>query len=382
MRSRNNYKIKESMKNKNNIFLFILSFIIVLFTSLSINNSMLQARISNLDYLDYPQKYSAYNLLHEDDYESFMKEYFTDLKYKEYYCNANTSLISTNIVSDNLEIEIMGCVANFETFPIPSAYSNTIVATSLMEGDSFSEIDLIKNNNTIIMYYSHLKKINYKQGDLININGKNFILKGVLQDNSDVKRNYNKDVIQIFIPYTTFLNIFKFPIIKTVVKTDNYTFPSLMKDNNFISYEKVKSIINNNYNYNKQASLITIVSTFAISFIATIIVQYLLIRGRYNEIGIRRAVGASRDSIVFMFTTNSLKVLSVGILLGLIIFFISYSTICLVLSNIYYSSMFILNISKTIGSVLLYLSICFISILIPSAIGSNINISNILVEEK
>lgn len=370
------------MKNKNNIFLFILSFIIVLFTSLSINNSMLQARISNLDYLDYPQKYSAYNLLHEDDYESFMKEYFTDLKYKEYYCNANTSLISTNIVSDNLEIEIMGCVANFETFPIPSAYSNTIVATSLMEGDSFSEIDLIKNNNTIIMYYSHLKKINYKQGDLININGKNFILKGVLQDNSDVKRNYNKDVIQIFIPYTTFLNIFKFPIIKTVVKTDNYTFPSLMKDNNFISYEKVESIINNNYNYNKQASLITIVSTFAISFIATIIVQYLLIRGRYNEIGIRRAVGASRDSIVFMFTTNSLKVLSVGILLGLIIFFISYSTICLVLSNIYYSSMFILNISKTIGSVLLYLSICFISILIPSVIGSNINISNILVEEK
>jgi ABC-type antimicrobial peptide transport system permease subunit len=369
-------------RKKSGNFLLVLSFVITLFASLALNSSALSSLLSNLDYADYPQEYSVYNLLYKDNFEKFMDENFEGFDYETFYCDSNTSSLTTNIVSKNISIQIVGCRQNFERFPIPSAYSNSITSTSLIEGRSFSDIDLIQENNAMVMYCSHLEKINYKIGDTIVINGQPFVLKGVLDDSPDIKRNREKNVIQIFIPYTTFMNYFSFPVVKSVIYTKNYNFPLFSNDENFVSYYKIVDQVNASAELNDQTSFVSIIGLFAISSIATIILQILLIRGRYNEIGIRRAIGASRDSIAYFFTKESLLVLFLGVSLGLTVFLIIYSSICLILSSVFYTCLIVFNISATLIAATSYLLISFISVLIPSIIGTNINISTILVEEK
>lgn len=369
-----------SQKKKGYIFLLILSFVITFLLSISLNSAGIQSSLQNLDYADYPVEYSAYSTLQVDTYENFMSENFHDLDYHFfYYKNDNPT---TNIIFEDLEVQVIGCQSDFQTFPLPSAYSNSIVSTQISEGESFTDVDIFTQSNGMIMYGSHLDKIGYQLDDEIKINGKDFVLEGVLEDNSDIKRNIDENTIQIFIPYTTYSNLFTAYNVETVIHTENYTFEQYDDEYNFISYYKVLDMLNNTESYIISSSYFAIAATFLVSFIATAIVQIILIRGRYNEIGIRRAIGASRDSIVYLFTKKSLNIILIGALMGFLTFLILLFNVEILLSNIYFTNFFIFNFNDTCLYLVIYIFFSYLSVLIPSIIGTRINIATILVEER
>lgn len=367
-------------KNKKHIFIIILSFIITFFISLSLNLNDIQSKIGTIDYANYPIGYSIYSSLDIEYYQSFMEVNFPDFEYKKYLMSSKK--ITTNISYENLEINVLGCDIDFEKFPLPSCYSNSINFAKLKSGSSFNNSDIINRSNAIILYESHLKKIGFNNGDYILIDGIKFYIKGVLEDNPDVIRNISKDVIQIFIPFTTFESIFNFINVKTVIYTNNYNITSLDEDKNFISYYKINQLIKFNENRLFSSTLPLLIISFVISFISFLILQIVLIKERYNEIGIRRAVGASREEIIYSFTLESLLSTLLGIILGFISYLIVFTFIQLSLTMIYKSNFFVDNLNIIFIFILLYAFVSFFSILIPTLIGTKINISSILVEEK
>ncbi len=367
-------------KNKKHFFIIILSFIITFFSSFALNITNIQSKIQYIDYANYPNNYSAYNLLNIDNYENFMNQNFPGFEYKKYYKTSDK--VTTNIVFDNLKIEVLGCVNNFEEYPLPSCYSDSINFSKLKVGCSFDNIDIINHSNAIIMYESHLKKIGFKENDYILINGVKFYIKGILEDNADIIRNKEENIIQFFIPYTTFASIFKYINVKIVIRTDNYNFNYLNDDVNFVSLYKINKKIGINKQYLINTSLPILIVMFIISFVSITIIQIVLIKERYNEIGIRRAVGASREEIVFLFTKETLTSTFFGMVIGIISFFIVFSFFQLLLTTIYKSNFFVYNFNTMFSYLLVYVLVSFFSILIPTIIGTNINISSILVEEK
>ncbi len=367
-------------KNKKHLFIIVLSFIITFFSSIALNITDIQSKLNNIDYANYPSNYSVYNLLNIDNYEEFMKQNFLDFEYKKYYKSSDK--ITTNILSENLKTEVLGCESNFEKYPLPSCYSDSINFSKLKLGNSFNDLDILNNSNAIIMYEAHLKKIGFDSGDYILINGIRFYIKGILEDNADVIRNQSQNIIQVFIPYTTFKSIFKNINVKTVIQTNDYNFEYLNDDVNFISRYKVNQIISTNKEYLMSTSLPLLVVLFIISFVSTIIVQIIIIKDRYNEIGIRRAVGASREEIIYSFTKDTFLSTIFGMIIGIIMYFIVLTFFQLVLTMLYKSSFFIYNLNMVFIFVFTYAFISFFSILIPTFMGTNINISSILVEEK
>ena len=367
-------------KNKKHFFIICLSLIITFLTSIALNISDVQAKLNNIDYSNYPKGFSVYNLLNIDNYKGFMEQNFNDFEYKTYYKSPDN--VKTNILLDGLKIEVLGCEKNFSEYPLPSCYSDSINFSKLKSGKGFSDYDIINNSNAMLMYNSHLEKIGYNDGDYILINGIRFYLKGILEDNSDVIRHKEDNIIQIFIPYTTFASIFESINIKTVIKTDDFIFKYLNDDVNFLSLSKVNQKINRNKNYLLSTTLPLLIILIVISFISIIILQTILIKGRYNEIGIRRAVGASRQEIVYLFTKETLLSTILGVLIGIVMYFIAFTFIQLSLSSLYRANLFAYNFNVVGAFWLLYVLISFVSILIPTFLGTNINISTILVEER
>lgn len=367
-------------KNKKHFFIIILSFIITFFSSIALNITDIQSKFNNIDYANYPSNYSVYNLLNIDNYEEFMEHNFFDFEYKKYYKSSDK--VTTNIIFDNLKIEVLGCESDFEKYPLPSCYSDSINFSKLKSGSSFSDFDIINNSNAIIMYETHLKKIGFNNGDYILINGIRFYVKGILEDNADVVRNKSQNIVQIFIPYTTFASVFKNINVKTVIQTNEYNFEYLNNDINFLSMYKVNQKINTNKEYLISTSLPLLLVLFIISFISIIIVQIILIKEKYNEIGIRRAVGASREEIIYSFTKDTLLSTIFGMIIGIIMYFIVFTFFQLFLTLLYKANFFVYNLNIIFIFLFIYAFISFFSILIPTFIGTNINISSILVEEK
>jgi hypothetical protein len=380
MKKRNSILSNFVKKKNNNTFMLVLAFIISLFTSISLNISGIYSIIGNVNYVDFPDGYSAYSNIDKEKFRKFMDTNFTGLEYTYYYCAPDSGTI--NIQSKDLTLSVFGCQENFENFPVPSPFSDSIVNAQLLEGSSFDETDIIMKSNAMIMYSSHLEKIGYGENNALMLNGQKLVLKGVLKDNNEIKRHIRDNVIQIFIPYTTFNSLFRNTNVKTIIHTGDFTFSNFENNGNFISKYKVLKLIENYKIFINATSLPAIVAIYIISFIATVIVQIILINSRHNEIGIRRAVGASKDSIIFLFTTNSLLVILKGILLGLCAFLISFFSVELILSNMYVVNLFVLDISVTLISIFSYFILNFFCVLIPTIIGSSINISSILVEER
>ncbi len=365
--------------NKKSFFITILSVLIVLLSSIALNITELQARIYNIDYANYPKNFSVYNLLNIDNYEAFMSNNFFGLEYKVYYHSYEK--VTTNLLNDDLKIQVLGCESKFESFPLPSTYSDSINVTKVKSGESFTDKDILQKTNVMMMYNAHLKKIGYQEGDYIVINGIKFYLKGVLLDNEDIKRNIDENIIQVLIPASTYATIFNHINVKTVIKTFNYRFDYLDNDVNFVSQRKIDMKINTTKDYLFSTSLPLIIVLFLVAFISISIVQIILVRERYNEIGIRRAVGASKDDIVFLFTKSTLIKAIKGIIVGLMIYFIAFSFIQLLCSQIYMANLFVYNIGIILLFATIYLCVSFLTIIVTSFIGSQINIISVLVEE-
>ncbi|MGM9858908.1 MAG: ABC transporter permease [Bacilli bacterium] len=366
--------------NKRYLFIIILSVIISFFSSIAINVSNIEAEIQHIDYSNYPRGYSTYKLLDTDDYKDFMEYHFPNFEYKSYFTSSNDP--TTNLRFENLKVNVIGCEANFETFPLPSCYSESINFSSLKYGTSFEYSDIITKTNALIMYESHIQKIGLKDDQYIEINGTPFFIKGVLSDNNDVLRNIDKNIIQMFIPHSTFSSLFKDISVNTIIYTQNTNFTLFDNEINFMSEFKVNNLIETSYNYFVSSSMVSLVMLFGISFISIVIVQTILIRERYNEIGIRRAVGASKSDIIYLFSKSSLLSSLVGAIIGFVIYLIVFSFIALILSLKYFTNLFLFNINMVLIFLSIYLIVCFLSILISTIIGTRINIATILVEER
>ncbi|MCM1130363.1 MAG: ABC transporter permease [Roseburia sp.] len=364
------------LKNKTYICLLLATICIAFTTGITINITQHIHYEKSVEYSDFPKEYSIYNNATKNS--NFYK-YFQELDYIFYSTRIDNFDIN---ITDGIKIEIIGCQDNFLEYPLPSMKSNCLTTTELISGASFDKKDMVLRNAFFIMYQSHLEAIKFMQNDYIEMNGVRFYLKGVLKDTNEVLRNRDKSKIQIFVPYTTMKNIFTDTTQHAIIKTCKYNFENLFEDSNFNSYYKVQKNALQSVENDLINNVVYISGIFLVACICIIILQIITIKSRYYEIGIRRAIGASRGAIVKQFTLQAYLYVLLGLILGVILAYYTFSLYALYKSILYHTNLFIYEIRTTLIMISTYSLISFISIVVPAWIGSKMNISTILIEER
>ena len=120
-----------------------------------------------------------------------------------------------------------------------------------------------------------------------------------------------------------------------------------------------------------------IVASFAIE----LIIIFINLRERYYEIGIKRAIGATKDEICFELLFENLVLVIISIILGVFIgILLSYA-----ITITFYSTNFIFTFFLTYQNITIIISfsllVSIIACLIPSIYASNSNIVNIIKGE-
>ncbi len=369
-------------KRVNSLFIIFMCLVSTFVSLFAINYVDLNNQLSAPEHMNYPKEYSTYHDLSVNNHMNETEHVFGGLEYTTVF---KQTIYDANIVSsDRVIINVYGVKADYLNFPI-STYYNSLAFTKLNYGEQFTNIDIVTKSNSMMMFESDLAKLNFKTGDQINILGTYFSLKGVLNTTNDLKRlELKNETISIFIPYTSLLELVSNDVqsVFSIIKTDNYKFPQLADSVKFYNYEKV--LENREFRIDDFSSMSNILvgTTIGLSIVAIVILQLILVKNRHLEIGIRRVVGASKLSIVSSFTFDAAKKITIGITIGFVVFVIAFFLYALVISKQYYFNLLSINIKNTIIFILAYFNICILSILIPTIIGSNINISSILTEER
>ena len=369
---------KQLFVYKKNWFVFILSFFVIFISTFAIN----------LKYSDV-KKYETISSYFPDtlliDNSSMITS--VDFSLEEYYKNSNYfkvfniskefSEVTNLVLPENQEIDFYGIDNNFfDVGILPSAskykfekidfsseikYSEemfrfygmfAVIPESLLEVNDIHELKICDRPVNIIGTYSSL---------------------------------FEDDGIKIFLPNTTFLNIFEsfYNSIGVTLYVDKTTCGEL---NTFtLSYTLDKNdilLLTNAYIDLANNSFSLYLALYFVASISICILCVATIKNRYNEIGIKLAIGARKTDIVLEFMTENLMVIFIS---SLFAFFTSIAA-CLVFESIETIKTSIncimIFFPVSIFCLCIYLISSFVFVLIPSLIGVNSNIEKILKEER
>ena len=233
----------------------------------------------------------------------------------------------------------------------------------------------------------------YKIGENeLEIDGRTFVLVGVLEDTPDVTRNVRKlnrsesKTITIYIPYTTSLCVFDNLSYYEIYRFGNVNMDLILGDmktnigggkvvtKNMISQQFIEENTSMKIVLMLWMGFISIISCFVIT-----ITMLFSVRERVFEIGIKLAIGSSRDDIAFSFIVESIINSIIGAIVGILISFL----VLLIYSFIKYlkTDYFILSINPIndiIFPVSFAILVATITSLIPALIAANTNVINCL----
>lgn len=386
---------------KKNTLSFILSLLLVFFSIVGINLFSISGVSLNNDYAFFPDNITIFDNMDGEYSEGKIEGLYPNAKYVSYVYATDLELDIPSL--KGYTYKIFGVDKNFINVPIISSTKDEkcFAMSSIVAGDNITDLDDDRCNQVALMY---AKQYNYfdmeaSQGQ-ININNYPFYIKGLLQSNVGIEDTdeITKDstCFYFFIPRSTFLNMLPDdpagPRYKKLFYVDTTGYKTINDDTILESYgirsENIFSVaiheaeINKSRKYFDNLFLWMSIILTAISSISLIIVGLINVKNRYAEIGIRRAVGASKDDVCFKFFRENFVLMTlstiIGFLMGLFAVFLIYEYITLSSNFLtfhfewYFSLMFFC----------IYLLITSIVYIIPSLAAANINISVILKEEK
>ena len=198
------------------------------------------------------------------------------------------------------------------------------------------------------------------------------------------KTLFKTDKTCIFLPITTMNDIFNryYGVFKVNIYFDisENGLPEYF-NNDLLEKNSVNTIVNK-YVEIANDSISTYISLILVATAAISILCIVTIKNRYNEIGIKLAIGAKKSDIVLEFLTENLalvifsSLLSFGLSIFITLILESLNTLILGFSCI------AINWSTCVFTLGIFIMSALISVFIPSLIAVNANIEKTLKEER
>ncbi|MCI6155347.1 MAG: ABC transporter permease [Erysipelotrichaceae bacterium] len=295
-----------------------------------------------------------------------------------------------NTIDENINITIYGVNNDFLSFPLCTITSDyNLVDSELLYGESFSQSDILEGNPYIMMqqtYSTYLFGNENPIGKILKIEGIKYVVKGIIRDTYDVRTNFDiseKKNIVIYVPKTVVehqYDIYKYNNLFVFHYESSQEF-RYIRSKSFYSYDDSMS----NIEKQKMDALGKIVLPLSFIIVASFAIELIIIfinlRERYYEIGIKRAIGATKDEICFELLFENLVLVIISIILGVFIgILLSYA-----ITITFYSTNFIFTFFLTYQNITIIISfsllVSIIACLIPSIYASNSNIVNIIKGE-
>lgn len=382
MKFKNNRKLISSKKNY--IFFLIVGIIVSLFTTMSLVSIPLQVEKEYAEYSDFPDNYC----LNINSNSNDLSNRLSNLEKVKYKIFNEINIEETNFkLKNNSNITLIGVEAGFDLFPI--VYMNKhdffMEKCEIIAGSSFNYEDIILHSRKSIISAYFQSELNLDDDEII-INDVRLSITGVLNTSNYSLRHKNDESINIpiYVPMTTFDDIVNgggiFNV--SVYDTKGYSFLEYDEYETFISKEKIDKEINDEIDLRMKNSFVVILSLFVVSILTTSIIQYILLKNKHYEIGIKRAIGASQNDVVFEYLFDYSIFSFLGIFIGVLLGISFQLMLNMPLSIEYRYSMSLVNINFVILSITLYYLCSIVFELISLFFGTRINISNIIVEER
>ncbi len=223
---------------------------------------------------------------------------------------------------------------------------NYISTTNLSfdEGRFFNELESNGGRQVIVLGYEIAKKLfpnGNALGNDVKVKGHKFNVIGVLSEQGSwVMGNFNPDN-QVFVPIQNIFKYFQSEFFRSVtfnVRAQNSQMVEATKEEAISVMRRVRGLMYNepdDFSINQQEGLLnTINETVGVIQIAGLFItglslfvgavgimniMFVSVKERTKEIGIRKAIGAKRRSILGQFITESAIICLIGGIIGLII---------------------------------------------------------------
>ncbi len=229
------------------------------------------------------------------------------------------------------EVSILGVNENY--------LENT--GTEIEKGRNFTFFD-IENNNNVCLIGSDFKKTLFKDtnpiGKTINIRGVKFKVIGLLKSKGATFRN-NQD-LRVFIPLQIARSIYTLPNINynISIRVSDKQFIEAAQDEAIVTFRNIRGlnpIEENNFGIERSddllnriasitsylyyaAWIISIITIFG-SSIALMNIMLVSVTERTREIGVRKALGAKKNTIAGQFFIETIIIGQIGGVLGIIL---------------------------------------------------------------
>lgn len=224
-------------------------------------------------------------------------------------------------------------------YPIYSEMRNVIPERG---GRFIDQVD-IRERKRVVLLGDDVKRLLFGEGEavgkIVNISGVPFTVVGVMQKKTQNSSYQRRDRDRVFIPATTFTSVFG------VYNLSNIIFQSHDPTRSKETIRQVREVLGKRYRFDPTDEdaiwiwdtaefdkfifyfflgfniFMGLIGSFtlAVAGIGLANIMFIVVQERTKEIGVRRAVGATRANILVQFFAESLLVVAAGSLVGFLL---------------------------------------------------------------
>ena len=384
--------IKHSMKvvKQNGIRSLLVMLGIILSSLVYTSGILISSYFIDKDYLGY-KNFPENTMLVMSTFNAITEGYLSNYNETQSTVVLEHEVPINNLVNSDrlLNTRIYGVTENYLYFPLKSHDTNdSLEVTKLIAGRDFDFNDYFETKKTIHIHQAYAELLfgtGNALGKVLTIGSKGYIIVGILKDTPDVLRNVKNlstSSLVIYMPNTTFLSFYSDHNMKShgIIRFDGVDISSI-KESNLITKDSITNRMSADRNSSKQFIELVTIGITIVSVMIIMITMFFNIKERVFEIGIRRAVGATKDDIRFQFLLEGTIYGFVGSIIGILLGQLFGFIICVIdmaNTNIF---MYQINLSSFVYPFTLSVVSVMAASIIPSVVASNTNIIECLKVE-
>lgn len=305
-----------------------------------------------------------------------------------FYKNGKQDLTGFKTYGKSLKVNVIGVQNNYTELPfVRLDKSNSLIQTKITSGRAINESDNIGKKRVCNIYESHalllFNDINCL-GNRITLNGLEYVVVGLLEDTEDLlwlnQKNLKSDKnppFTFYIPKALSSDDDKNYCVMEYNAEEVYNECKILHDLTAANFYCKTDILNQIEETHDEMKMYIFLLMIMIVFFSGIIIMVTMIfnvKEKYHEIGIRRALGASKSEIMFSILFEALIYCGLGLFFGVVLGIVLSSLLISILSN--YFGMLVLSI--TLECIILPCAFIPVFImkfsLIPAWIGASTNV--------